>query len=204
MAHEHHGHHDHEHDDHSKHGHGSLPYFKGRFGLPYRPNFKILILIALALLLLFFYRRVIIIVVLLIIVIIYDFFIHFFHFPLHIDPIPFAGIFVAVGYGLPIAIIFVLIGEILPEMLVGHFEVADFFNFVPLIAVLAIFFAAPPANFTATVLIAMTCYAVLNAAIAFFSGAPFHKFAVEPPLDFIINIALLLRLAPILLFIAKT
>ncbi|MEK6968379.1 MAG: hypothetical protein AABX51_07155 [Nanoarchaeota archaeon] len=187
---------------HEGHHHGPLPYFKGRLGLPFKPNYRILIFIVLALFLLFVYRKIVVITVLLVVIMVYDFVIHYFHFPLHIDPMPFASFFVATEYGLPIAVLFVLIGEILPEMLVGHFEIADFFNFVPLIALIVIFFASKPESFFTTGLIALAIYTVVNAAIAFFSGSQPHKFTIEPALDFLINLILIYRVAPLLFLLA--
>lgn len=203
--HDKHGNHSHAHQgEHDGHSHGPLPYFKGRFGLPFRPNYKILILIAIALFMLYVYRNIVVLVVLLILIMVYDFLIHFFHFPIHVDPMPFASFFVSTQYGLPVAILFILIGEILPEMLVGHFEIADFFNFVPLIIVNIVLFATPPANFYGTAFVGLIIYIVINAVIAFFSASPFHKFTIEPVLDFVINIVLVLRVAPILFFITGT
>lgn len=190
-------------NEHEAHHHGSLPYFKSKIGLPFKPNYKILFLMIISLLMLFLYRRVVVITILLVIIMVYDFAIHYFHLPLHIDPMPFASFFVASAYGLPIAIIFILIGEILPEMLVGHFEIADFFNFIPLIVLVALFFSPAPANFFSTGLIALAIYAVINAGIAFFSGSQPLKFTLEPVLDFLINLLLVYRLAPLLFLLTR-
>ena len=190
-----------KHNEHEGHFHGPLPYFKGRRVLPFKPNYRVLFFIIFALALFFIYRRVIVILILLIIIMIYDFMIHYFHFPLHIDPMPFASFFVASEYGLPIAILFILIGEILPEMLVGHFEIADFFNFVPLIAIVVVFFASRPENFFYTGLIGVAIYTVVKAAMAFFAGSQPIKFTLEPALDFLINLLLIYRLAPLLFLI---
>ncbi len=200
--------HDHPHNhtaiaqkEHDTHFHGPLPYFRSKIGLPFNPDFKFLILIVLSLLLLFLLKRVVILIVLLALVMAWDFILHYFHFPLHLDPLPFASFFVSVEYGLAVSILFMLIGGILPEMLVGHFDMSDFFSVIPIIAVNVILFSSQPNNFSFIAIIALLIYLAVTAGIALISASPPYKYTVEPIVVFIFNAVLIYRIAPLLFFI---
>jgi hypothetical protein len=159
-----------------------------------------LILIAAGALLFFLrFRSIILLIALGFVVMVWDYILHTFHIPIHMDFLFFASILVTRDYGFQAAAIFALIAGNLPEILSGSFDITDMFSTIPVILLCFISTYFMDSSIIVTGIIFSLAFAVLEFFTALLFAEPPHKVFIEPLAVLALNVFLFLNLSvPIL------
>jgi len=165
-------------------------------------TFRYVIVATLIFFLFLFFKKIVLLAVLLIFVMIVEVLVHHFKSPIHLDFLPFLSLFITVEYGLGISIVFVIIGGMLAEIAIKHFEPTDNISQFLVVGVNIVFSAMLCQSFLPAAILAVFAYFVLQIIVAFLLAAPNEKLIAEPPLMLVINLLLVWRVSDFLFMIA--
>lgn len=166
-------------------------------------NIRFLILFATFFILFLLFKKIVLLLLLLAFVMIFEGVIHYIHFPIHIDFAPFLSLFITREYGFGISIAFVLISGILPELVVGHFDITDSLSTF-IVVIINVLFAGMLANsFLPAAYFAVFLFFGIQIAVAFLVAAPPQKIFIEPIIVLALNLLLIYRISPVLFFISQ-
>ena len=167
-----------------------------------RRTFRYVLVATILFFLFLFFKRIVLLAVLLTLVMIVEILVHHFKFPIHLDFLPFLSLFITVEYGLGISIVFVIIGGMLAEIVIQHFEPTDNISQFLVVGVNIVFSNMLCQSFLPAAILAVFAYFVLQIIVAFLLAAPNEKLIAEPPLMLVINLLLVWRVSDSLFMIA--
>jgi len=165
-------------------------------------TFRYVLVLTIIFFLFLFFKRVVFLIILLIFVMVVEVLVHHFKFPIHLDFLPYLSLFITVEYGLGISIVFVIIGGMLAEIAIKHFEPTDNISQFLVVGINIVFANMLCQNFLSTAVLAMFAYFILQIVVAFLLAAPNEKLIAEPPLMLVLNLLLLWRISDFLFMIA--
>ena len=165
-------------------------------------TFRYVIVATIIFFLFLFFKKIVLLTVLLIFVMIVEVLVHHFKFPIHLDFLPYLSLFITAEYGLGISIVFVIIGGMLAEIAIQHFEPTDNISQFLVVGVNIVFSNALLQSFLPSAILAVMAYFILQIIVAFLLAAPNQKLILEPPLMLVLNLLLLWRISDFLFMIA--